>query len=62
MGALAKRLIASFAILAFAVTLVTGLVFRVSADQVVIRSVAAFFIFGVATGFIAIIFERLWTR
>ena len=62
MSVLAKRLIASFSLLAFAVTLMTGLVFQVSADTVVLRSLAAFALFGVATGFVAFIFERLWNR
>jgi len=62
MNALSRRLIASFSLLAFAVTLLAGLVFRVQADQVLIRSMTAFFVYGGATCVIALIFERLWTR
>ena len=62
MSVLAKRLIASFALLAFALTLMTGLVFQVSANTVILRSLVAFTAFGAATGFVAFIFERLWNR
>jgi len=62
MSALSKRLVASFALLAFAVTLLTGLVFQVSADMVIFRSLAAFSVFGALTGAVSILLERLWKQ
>jgi hypothetical protein len=59
---LSRRLIASFSLLAFFVTMITGLVYQVRPDVVMIRSFIAFMVFGGATFLCALIFERLWSR
>ena len=62
MSPLSKRVIVSFALMAFMIAFLTGVIFQVRAEQVVIRSVSAFFSFGLLTGLVATIFERLWNR
>lgn len=62
MHPLSKRLIVSFSLLAFIICFVTGMIYEVKADQIFLRSIVAFFIFGIVTACIALIFEKLWNK